>query len=103
MATPDNQLYMNVLSAHINICTCLAYRRYYDGQLISDDEMAPTSSICRDIVLAAAPTDAPTGTMPLPKAVGAAAAGINAAGAGGGSGVLLCRAYSEDKLYTQVR
>eukprot|EP00878_Enallax_costatus_P031451 GHUV01034396.1.p1 GENE.GHUV01034396.1~~GHUV01034396.1.p1 ORF type:complete len:174 (+),score=41.31 GHUV01034396.1:624-1145(+) len=76
-------------------CTCV---RYYDGQLVSDDEMAPTS--CRDVVLIATPADAPAGTMPLPKAVGATAASVAAGGTG--TGVLLSRAYSEDKLYTQL-
>jgi hypothetical protein len=69
--------------------------RYYDGQLVADDEMAAAAggSECRDVVLALPPPEAPAGSMPRP-----------AAAAGSGSGlVLLSRAYSEDKLYTQVR
>jgi hypothetical protein len=69
--------------------------RYYDGQLVADDEMAAAAggSECRDVVLAPPPPEAPAGSMPRP-----------AAAAGSGSGlVLLSRAYSEDKLYTQVR
>jgi hypothetical protein len=69
--------------------------RYYDGQLVADDEMAAAAGAgeCRDVVLAPAPPEAPPGSMPRPPAA-----------AGSGSGlVLLSRAYSEDKLYTQVR
>jgi hypothetical protein len=76
------------------LCTHLLCR-YYDGQLVADDEMAAAAgcSECRDVVLAPPPPEAPAGSMPRP-----------AAAAGSGSGlVLLSRAYSEDKLYTQVR
>lgn len=70
--------------------------RYYDGQLVSDDEVAAGAAVgaLRDVVLAPAPADAPSGTMP--------AAAAAAAGKGGTSGVLLSRAYGESQLYTQV-
>lgn len=90
--------YLMLLPAGGNTWSCCPDSRYYDGLLVGDDEMAQAS--CRDVVLAPTPADAPTGTMPLPKAVGTTAA--NAAAPGTSTGVLLSRAYSEDKLYTQV-
>eukprot|EP00879_Flechtneria_rotunda_P017242 GHRR01018063.1.p1 GENE.GHRR01018063.1~~GHRR01018063.1.p1 ORF type:complete len:332 (+),score=158.96 GHRR01018063.1:91-996(+) len=65
--------------------------KYYDGHLAADDEMASAES-SRDVTLAPAPTDAGPGTIPRAAAVGQS----------GGSGVLLSRAVSEGKLYTQV-
>lgn len=76
--------------------------RYYDGQLVSDDDVSAVSgSSLRDVVLAPPPADAPPGSMPMSASAAAAAAGRGAGGSSG-SGVLLSRAYGESQLYTQV-
>ena len=81
----------------------LAAHRYYDGVLVSDDEVSGAAGTLRDVVLAPAAADAPPGTMPMAATAAAAAAGRQAAAGGGsGSGVLLSRAYGESQLYTQV-
>jgi hypothetical protein len=91
---------------HLNLVSLplsLLARRYYDGVLVSDDEVSGAGSALRDVVLAPAPADAPPGTMPMAATAAAAAGKAAAAAAGGSSGVLLSRAYGESQLYTQVR
>lgn len=79
-------------------CWCC---RYYDGALVSDDEMAAAGE-CRDVVLCPPPADAPAGVMPMAAIAAAAAAAAGARSAGGSNTVLLSRVYGEDKVYTQV-
>jgi hypothetical protein len=90
-----------VISRVVVLVGVLLYR-YYDGQLVSDDDVSAVSgSSLRDVVLAPPPADAPPGSMPMSASAAAAAAGRGAGGSSG-SGVLLSRAYGESQLYTQV-